>query len=310
MAGNLDREVARNEIKEVVIRMGYKTEECGKAAKGAPASHFPSAAEQSISGGPLGLPIGSQTYPHRQRIKDGDFAGLCRDMAAIGIREVELCDPLSFAEFESLGNAKEVKRILDENGLNCPSGHFGLDVLRTRQQEMISWAKEVGMTQMGVSTLRGPIQDGVVTMDAVKRAAEEYNQMATVASSAGLQQFLHDEEFEMAKIEGDGRLTYVALLELLDPNLVKMQFQMSAMTVIGDPVVYFNKYPGRFISLHLQGVDLNDRGRAWKVAVGKDSLNWRGIFPAAKVGGVKNYFVELNWDLTKESVTYLQTLDV
>ena len=23
---------------------------------------------------PLGLPIGSQTYPHRQRITDGDFA--------------------------------------------------------------------------------------------------------------------------------------------------------------------------------------------------------------------------------------------
>ena len=25
---------------------------------------------------PLGMPIGSQTYPHRAMIKDGDFAGL------------------------------------------------------------------------------------------------------------------------------------------------------------------------------------------------------------------------------------------
>ncbi len=45
--------------------------------------------------------------------------------------------------------------------------------------------------------------------------------------------------------------------------------------------------------MHLQGVDLNDRIRAWKVAVGKDSLNWPKIFEAAKVGGLKNYFVKL-----------------
>ena len=52
-------------------------------------------------------------------------------------------------------------------------------------------------------------------------------------------------------------MTYAVLLELLDPKLVKMQFQMSAMRTVGDPVMYFNKYPGRFLSMHLQGVDLN-----------------------------------------------------
>ncbi len=33
-------------------------------------------------------------------------------------------------------------------------------------------------------------------------------------------------------------------------------------------------------------------------------------FQAAKVGGVKNYFVEQNMELTKESVAYLKTLAV
>ena len=65
-------------------------------------------------------PIGSQTYPHRQRIKDGDFAGLCKDMAAIGIRNVEMCSP-GYAEFASLSNGKEVRRILGDHGLTCPS---------------------------------------------------------------------------------------------------------------------------------------------------------------------------------------------
>ena len=46
------------------------------------------------------------------------------------------------------------------------------------------------------------------------------------------------------------------------------------------------------------------------MAVGKDSLDWPRIFAAAKAGGVKNYFVEQNWDLTVQSVAYLRTLNV
>jgi sugar phosphate isomerase/epimerase len=263
---------------------------------------------------PLGLPIGSQTYPHRQRIREGDFAGLCRDMAAIGIRDVEMCSP-SFVDFTSLSDGKQVRKNLDDHGLNCPSGHFDMDALRTRQQEMIAWAKDIGMTQMCTATLSGPMQNGVTTMDAVKQSAEEYNNIAAEAARAGLQQVLHDEDFEMSRVEGDGRLVYEVLLELLDPELVKMQFQMSAMRTVGDPVMYFNKYPGRFISMHLQGVDLNApmplrAGAGAAVAVGKDSMDWPKIFAAAKTGGLKNYFVELRWDLTVESVAYLKTLKV
>jgi len=269
---------------------------------------------------PLGLPIGSQTYPHRQRIKDGDFAGLCKDMADLGIRSVEMCSP-SYSEFASLTDGKQVRKILDDHGLESPSGHFGMNVLRTRQPEMIAWAKDVGMTQMCTASLGGQMQNGSTTLDAVKKAAGEYNTIGAQAAKAGLQQVLHDEGFEMSKVESDGRVTYEVLLELLDPKLVKMQFQMSAMRVVGDPVKYFNKYPGRFISMHLQGVDLNapmpvssaGRGRGAAnagLAVGHDGLDWTKIFAAAKTGGMKNYFVEQNWDLTVQSVAYLKTLKV
>jgi sugar phosphate isomerase/epimerase len=282
-----------------------------------------SAAEVAIAGclavgsrelhaNPLGLPIGSQTYPHRQRIKDGDFAGLCKDMAALGVGSLELCSP-AYDEFASLADAKQTRKVLEEHGLKCPSAHFELDELRTRQQQMIAWAKDIGMTQMGTASLDGPVQNGVTTMDAVQKAAEEYNRIGEGAAKAGIQQFLHDERFEMSKV--DGRLTYEVLLELLDPKLVKMQFQMSAMRAVGDPVMYFTKYPGRFISMHLQGVDLNaplptPGRRGGGLAVGKDSLDWAKIFAAAKTGGVKNYFVEQNWDLTVQSVAYLKTLNV
>ncbi len=290
-----------------------------KTAANAAGAGLLSMAERNIHANPLGLPIGSQTYPHRQRIKDGDFAGLCKDMAALGIGSIELCSP-GYAEFAGLADAKQTRRIIEDHGLKCPSAHFTLDELRTRQPQMIAWAKDIGMTQMGTATLNAPAPNGVATMDDVKKAADEYNRIAQNAAKAGLQQFLHDERFEMSKV--DGRLTYEVLLELLDPKLVKMQFQMSAAPVVGDPVMYFTKYPGRFVSMHLQGVALQTpppapgppgvrggrSGRGGGLAVGKDTLDWPRIFAAAKTGGVKNYFIEQNWDLTVQSVEYLKKL--
>jgi len=271
-----------------------------------------SVAARKLQGNPLGLPIGSQTYPHRLRIKSGDFAGLCKDMAALGIGSVELCSP-GYAEFASLVDGKQTRHIVEDHGLKCPSAHFDLSELRNKQEQSIVWAHDLGMTQMGTASLDGQVQNGVTTMDVVKKAAEEYNKIGEAAAKAGIQQFLHDERFEMSKV--DGRLTYEVLLELLDPKYVKMQFQMSAMRAVGDPVMYFTKYPGRFVSMHLQGVYLNApepsrgaRGSAG-VAVGKDSLDWSKIFAAAKTGGVKNYFVEQNWDLTVQSVAYLKALN-
>ncbi len=301
-----------------------------KAATDAAVAGFLSAGALELRATPLGIPIGSQTWNHRQRIKDGDFAGLCKDMANIGVGSLELCSP-GYADFANLSDGKQTKRILDDHGLKCPSGHFEMNELRTKQQSVIAWAKEIGITQMGTASLGAPTGHGaagaagmngdVVSMDVVKRAADEYNKIGAVAAKAGIQQFLHDETFELSKV--DGRLTYQVLLELLDPKLVKMQFQMSAMRTVGDPVMYFKKYPGRFVSLHLQGVDLNaplpappvggsrgGRSSMPQLAVGKDTVDWAKVFAAAKVGGVKNYFIEQTWELTVQSAAYLKTLNV
>jgi sugar phosphate isomerase/epimerase len=262
-----------------------------------------------LAANPLGIPIGSQTYPHRQRIQTGDFAGLLKDMADLGIGQIELCSP-GYREFASLANGKETGKIIEDHGLKCPSAHFSMRELRSGQAEAIAWAKDIGITQMGTASLGGQMKDGVTTMDAVKKAADEYNKIGETAAAAGIQQFLHDENFEMSKVEG--RVTYEALLELLDPKLVKMQFQMSAMKAVGDPVMYFTKYPGRFISMHLQGVDLSPNGPPNALpAVGSDSLDWPKIFTAAgKTGGLKNYFVEQDWALTVSGVNYLKGLKV
>ncbi len=44
--------------------------------------------------------------------------------------------------------------------------------------------------------------------------------------------------------------------------------------------------------------------------VGQDTLNWKKIFSAAKTGGIKNYFVEMDLEMMRASVPYLRSLEV
>jgi sugar phosphate isomerase/epimerase len=129
--------------------------------------------------------------------------------------------------------------------------------------------------------------------------------MGERAAQAGIQQGLHNEEFELSKV--DGKRTYDVLLELLDPKLVKFQFQVSTVSEGYDAAEYFTKYPGRFVSMHVQGWDAPSKKI---VAVGKGTLDWQKIFSTAKTGGIKNYFVEMNLDMMKASVPYLRNLKV
>jgi sugar phosphate isomerase/epimerase len=283
------------------------------AATDAAVAGLLAAGSAELRANPLGLPIGSQTYPHRQMIKDGNFAGLAKALADIGVTSVEMCSPFGYAEFASMSDGKQVRTILADHGLTCESGHFGMRELREKQSESIAWAKDVGITQMITASLGGGNNP---TMDDVKKAADEYNTIAAVAAKAGIQQGLHNEGFEVSTI--DGQRTYDLLMGLLDPKLVKFQFQMSTISQGFVAAEYFTKYPGRFFSMHVQDVDLNaapppgggGRGRGAQVSVGQGSIDWVKTFTAARVGGVRNYFVEQSMDLTKESVAALKAMKV
>ena len=289
-----------------------------------------------------GCPSAARRIRIAPGFSQGEFAGLLKDMKAIGIEDIELCNP-TYAEFKSLADGKQTRKILDDNGMKCLSAHFTMNALRTDQPKQIEWAQDVGMTQMSTAELGGTVTNGMTTIEEVKRAADEYNKIAAVAKKAGLQQALHNEGFENSKLE-DGRLTYPVLLEYLDPDLVKMQFQMSSMRTVGDPIMYFTNHPGRFVSAHLQGVDTTQgmqpsragmlpvkptpeealrrcapggrggrgggggQGGGGGLAVGEDTVDWPKVFAAAKTAGLKNYFVEQTWDLTVKSVAFLKTL--
>ena len=265
---------------------------------------------QHLGATPLGLPIGSQIWPTRTMLKD--FPAYVKMMADIGVTHLELCSPVGYGpEFAVLVNGKQVANILSDHGMKCESSHFTMEELRKKQAKSIEWAKEVGIVQVITATLGGGKDP---TMDQVKKAADEYNKIAAISAKAGLQQGLHNEGFEMSNV--DGKRTYDVLLDLLDPKLVKFQFQMSTITAGFVAADYFTKYPGRFYSMHLQDVDMKQGNadlpgaRVPQVAMGEGSIDWKKTFTAAKSGGVKNYFVEQNWELTQKSVAYLKTLNV
>lgn len=254
---------------------------------------------------PLGLPIGCQTWPVREQIAK-DFPGTLKQLSAAGFSAIEMCSPVGYDDSGFGGLVKykgsELKKIINDNGLTCISSHFGMDELRKNQDERMAWAKDVGLQQMLVASLGGPKNP---TMDDVKRAADEYNKMGEKAAAAGIRQGLHNENFETSSV--NGKRTYDILIELLDPKLVNFQFQISTISEGFDAAEYFNKYPGRFFSMHVQGWNSTTK----KIApVGQDSLDWKKIFTAANTGGVKNYFVEMNFDFMKASVPYLRTLQV
>jgi sugar phosphate isomerase/epimerase len=255
---------------------------------------------------PLRMPIGSQVWPLRSLLKD--LPAFAQMIAGIGVTRLELCSPIGYgAAFSSLANGKEVSRILDDHGLKCESSHFTMGELRHSQEKSIAWAKEIGITQMITASLGDGNGGSHPTLDQVKKAADEYNQIAAVAAKAGMQQGLHNEGFELSMV--DGKRTCDLLFDLLDPKLVRFQFQMSTITAGLVGAEYFLRYPGRFYSMHLQDVDMHREGHP-QVALGQGSIDWVKTFTAAKTGGVNNYFVEQSWELTQQSVAYLKALEV
>jgi sugar phosphate isomerase/epimerase len=235
-----------------------------------------------------------------------DFPGTIRQLADAGFQAIELCSPVGYDDSGFAGLARykgsELRKILGDGGITCVSSHFSIDELRKNQDDRIAWAKDVGLTQMIVPSLDGPENP---TMDDVKRAADEYNKMGEKAAKAGIQQGLHNENFELSMV--DGKRTYDVLFDLLDPKFVKFQFQVSTISHGYDAAEYFTRYPGRFISMHVQGWNAATKKIT---AVGQDSLDWKKIFMAAKTGGIKNYFVEMNLEMMKASVPYLRDLQV
>lgn len=249
----------------------------------------------------IGVPFGFQVWTVKDMLIK-DFPGTLKMMAGMGYQIVEMCSPPGY-ESSGFGplmkyKAKEMKGIINDAGLKWPSSHYGMDELRNHLDERIEFAKESGQTQMILSSFGLP---GKATISDWLKAADELNVMAIKTKKAGIQMGYHNHHMEFEKI-GD-TLIYDALMSQLDPNAVKMQFQVAVISVGYKAADYFRKYPGRFISAHL--ADWSDTEKK-NVAIGKGIVNWKEFFQESKTGGLKNVFVEMDMDTFKDSAQFLE----
>ncbi|MBL7700151.1 MAG: sugar phosphate isomerase/epimerase [Chitinophagaceae bacterium] len=247
------------------------------------------------------VPIGFQTWVVRDDIGK-DFTGTLKKLSAEGYTLTELCSPKGYGGgFEPLAKIKpaELKKMMNDIGISCPSCHFGMQELNNDLGSRIEWAKEVGLEHMVCSSFglkeNAPLKDYLDACDKLNKAGEKIK-------SAGLQAGFHNHSVEFTT--RDGKVIYDEMLKVLDPNLVKMQFQTEVINLGFKASTYFEKFPGRFISSHLSDWSTSKE----YVPVGKGVIDWKEFFAAAKTAGVKHYFVEMDPVTLKESAEYIKQL--
>jgi len=248
------------------------------------------------------IPIGFQSWSVKDTLGK-DFTGTLKTMSGMGYKLIEMCSPAGYASlgFGSLVNIKpaDLRRMITDTGLSCPSCHFGFPELTDHLDERIEWSQQMGLTQMICSTFWLPAKS---TLSDYMAAADKLNKSAEKIKKAGMQAGFHNHEFEFAQL--DGQLIYDALMNRFDPALVKMQFQTEVINLGYKAATYFKKYPGRFISSHLSDWTADKK----EVPVGQGIIDWKEFFDAAATGGVKNFFVEMNFDKFKDSAAYIHQL--
>ena len=249
------------------------------------------------------MPLGFQVWTVKEMLVK-DFPGTLKMIAGLGYQAVEMCSPPGY-ESSGFGplmklKAKEMKKIINDAGLDFLSSHYGMDELKNHLDERIEFAKESGQKQMILSSFGLPRN---ATMSDWLKAADELNVVGVKTKKSGIQTGYHNHNMEFEKI--DGTLIYDALMKQFDPEYIKMQFQVAVISIGYKAVDYFNKYPGRVISAHLADWSPTEKK---SVALGQGIVDWKEFFETVKKSGIKNIFVEMDLATFKDSATYIHNL--
>ncbi len=258
--------------------------------------------------------LGLQLYTVRDLMKQ-DFDGTITGVAKIGYKELE------FAGYYGK-SPKEVRALLDANGLTSPSAHHSIELLDKNLQEILDGAQVIGQKFIVCPYLDAKSR----TADGYKHLAESCNRVGEATKKAGIQFAYHNHSFEFEKVDGlDGKLPFDYLLAQTDPKLVKIEMDLCWMNVAGqDPVSYFKKFSGRFPLIHVKDWSKEGSGsRDYEGAVGHPvtghitnvgggSIDFKKIFAQSGKAGIEHYFVEnddaKSLDDPKASYDYLAKL--
>lgn len=239
-----------------------------------------------------------------------DLPGTLKKLNEWGIRELEGGLPQGM-------QASDYLKMLKENNLTLVAVGAGFDDLDKDTQKVIDRAKSLGAKQVICYWI--PHDGDNFTIDEAKKGVAVFNKAGELLSKNGLTLGYHAHGYEFRPYENGTLFDYIAAN--LDPRYANFQMDVFWIKQSGtDPVALLNKYPNRFISMHLKdrlkGMPDSNNGRAdvekANVVLGTGDVNIEAIVRAGHKAGIKHYFIEdessRQWDQVPQSVEYLKTI--
>jgi len=237
--------------------------------------------------------VGLQLYSIRDAMA-ADALGSLKKVSDIGYKYMELADykDRKFYGFEP----SEFKKILNDLGMEALSSHAAVEATGITSDNAKAMADD--HAALGVKYCVQPwINEEDRSIEKYKSMIAEWNEVGSIMKSVGIRFAYHNHNFEF--LPTDGIIPYFDIfLKEMDADLITMEIDLYWVTKAGhDPVEIFNKYPGRFKLWHFKD-QATPSAPTYKVEkeditpVGAGSIDFKRIYAARAVSGMKNFFVE------------------
>jgi sugar phosphate isomerase/epimerase len=251
----------------------------GAVLAAAPRALF-AAANESVAPARFALSkVGVQLYTMRS-LMEKDPGGTLARVAGAGYRIVET------AGFYGLEPAA-FKKLLDRAGLRAPSGHYPLDQLEGKPDTVFAAARALGHEWIVLPYLDKSLRGSA---DSFTALAERLNRLGKQVKDAGFHFAYHNHDFEFDTFGGTAP-AYDTLLSHTDPAVVGFELDAYWVYKAGhDPIRYLERNRGRFPLCHLK--DGTAAPARDMTEVGKGVIDFRRLFAAAPIAGLRYAFVE------------------
>ena len=249
--------------------------------------------------------ISLQLYSLRDDISK-DYDAVIRKIGEMGYTSVEAA---GYDNGKFYGKTPaEFKQDVENAGMTVLSSHTAKQLSEQELQskdfsESLKWWDEciLAHQEAGAKYIVAPGMPTPKSLEDLQTYCEYYNEIGKRCKEKGLFFGYHNHVHEFTKIED--RVMYDYMIENTDPEYVFFQMDVY-WTVMGkqSPVDYFNKYPGRFETLHIK----DDKELGQSGMVGFDA-----IFRNTDVAGTKYLIVEVEQynftpeESVKKSLDYL-----
>jgi sugar phosphate isomerase/epimerase len=228
------------------------------------------------------VPVGLELYSVRDFLMK-DLTGTVRAVAKMGYQVVEFYSPYYLWTTDQ---AKDVRKLLDDLGIQCRSTHNDAKALTAEGlPKAIELNKIIGSKYI-VMASPGPAK----TIDDWKAVAARLTSASEKLKSEGMASGYHNHGAEWHDVDGQRPIDIIASNT---PSDVVLQFDVGTCVEAGaDPVAWINKNPGRIKSMHCKDWGAG-QDRGYKVVFGEGDTPWKKIFDAAEsTGGIEYYLIE------------------